>query len=1137
MKRYETFLEGLSANQREAATIGRNAVIAAGAGSGKTRVLAARFVHLVVNEGIPVESILALTFTRKAAAEMYARIHSTLREIDHPLARAATENFHRARITTLDSFSGSIARHACRSYGVTPDFSTDATEVSRMAEELALPFFLERRKTEAVRRLTRRFRMAELPAKLFAETMVRHSTISSPLDFARFFSEQRAMTLARIESLAREIVAIADAMRSNAGATKSATDVIAAIPEDLAVPDPSSATGVADFCDALGSLASRQKLRPSKDPAASELREIFADFKDRLYPSLLAAANWVFNERVIKETLDLLAEFQEAFNRRKRETGLLTFGDVARMAVDALKSDPDLRRAWKESIRSVMIDEFQDDNDLQRDLLFLIAERPERTDGSVPAPDELVEGKLFFVGDEKQSIYRFRGADVSVFRKLAGELTPKQGTTPALDANYRTERALIDSFNALFPHVFPATIADETGKRPLYEAEFAPIVAASSTEEVECAFDILLVPKENFDGDDPSVLSPEETEAREIALRIRAIVLEGTPVADKDKRARPCRYGDVAILLRSGTNQRAIERQLREAGVPYQTENVRGLFDDAPVNDLYCLLRLAAYPADTTAYAALLRSPFVGIGDEGFARALLARVEADAEGRAIPEPFAEDIEPFLAERDRILYSRARELYRSVRADADRIPAAELVTRLWHREGYRYALYSDYGLERYAELYDYFFELARQADADGIGLAAFLDRVGELMKTGEKIDSLDVPVDQSGGVTIMTVHKSKGLEFPVVFVADAGSEGNRNGNANPVYFSEEGGISVNTGASEENEDARDNWFYERERDAELRREIAETRRLLYVAMTRAGSRLVVSGTLNLGMDPAAEPRGDDELMDSIAAWLEKRDERGSSPKRQSFLRMLLTAVLRERCAGMPAPLVTVEEILPRKRESSNAGSGFLDRTADPETALRHAGIPVAEYRPSPRTRYSATDLGGDDHEKGAKSNEEESARRAGSPAGDDRLDALLRKAKIDAAEFGTWAHRAIEARLTGVAYWVPEEFRPLAEEMADRFLSSELGKRALAAEWSASEYGFLTRYPLGERIVTVTGQMDLAFEAGGIAYVVDYKTDRVEDPAAHESQLAVYRKAIADLRGRPAETWLFYLRSGNAVRVG
>jgi len=1140
MKTYGQLIGELDENQREASRIGTNAVIAAGAGSGKTRVLAARFVHLVIEKEMPVDEILALTFTQKAASEMYERIYSTLRDIDHPLAREAIASFHLARISTIDSFCNSIARNACRRYGVSPDFEIDNDRATSLAEELALPFFLEHRTSPAIRQFMKRYGLAELAPSLFADTMVRFSPVSSPLDFEAFLAVQRKEIAARFPKSAKAILDLMRTLKELPPAEGKTwikvTAALADLPGLPAAEDPQSVAGFIAACKRLRSIPVPSN---GKDPGIVMLKELLPDFKKRLLPEFLSLANYILNEKFVIATFDLLAEFQTLYHRTKRAEGIMTFADVSRLALDALVSDPLLRRSYKESIGAVMIDEFQDDNEMQRNLLFLIAEKKERNDRSVPEADELCPDKLFFVGDEKQSIYRFRGADVSVFRKLAQDLGLSGG--PELGINYRTESDLIAAFNHIFPRVFLNPAFYDSGTYPLYEASFKPIDASRNTEGIESVLDVLVVNEANFDAGDFLQLSPTDTEAAEVAIRIRDLVEKAVPIRGKDG-IRPCAWSDMAILFRSGTKQQYYEKHLRENGIPYQAESLRGLFGDAPVNDLYALLRLAVYPADNSAYAVLLRSPFVTLSDAGFALAMIDRTAARFENRPMPPPFSEALEASLDPEDRPRFARARALWLDIRDKADRLSAAELVSRLWYDEGYRYAILDDCSLHRYTELYDYFFELARQADEKGETLATFLDRIAALMASGEKIEGLDIPVERAGGVRLMTVHKSKGLEFPVVFLVDCGNYGNTDRNTAPVYYSEETGISVNTGGAEEADAASANWFYEKGREEEKNKGQAEIKRLLYVAMTRAETRLCLSGTVNLAGDEAAEDEGDasgdqgieGDILALISTALDKKDRKagkdGKPPVKRSFFDFLFPALVPD---GIPA--LSITEILPRRRSAALPAANAAASASG--LAALYGSLPLASYHSSPRTRFSATALQALAVGKPAvPAPAAQTATADEKPDMADPLDRLLKATVTSAADFGIYAHKTIEARFTGFPAFMPAELRPAAEAMADRFLASELGKKALSAKWKENEYGFVTRYEFADRQLTVSGQIDLIFEFDGKVYVVDYKTDKSEDPEVHAEQMAVYRKAACDLYGKEIETWLFYLRSGNAVLV-
>lgn len=1163
-KSYESVMEQLDPHQRAAARVSDNSVIAAGAGSGKTRVLAARYLYLVIERGIPVDEIVALTFTRKAASEMYSRIYASLREVDHPLAEEAVNAFHLARIDTIDAFCNSIARNACRKYGISPDFKIDNDRATEIAANLALPFFLERRKSPAIQQLMKRYALAELPGRLLANTVIRYSTVSAPLDFTSFLKIQSDEIAVRFAETTKKIVTGMNRLASLSGTGGSTGMKVAKALETVpGMPDSGNAEEIASFiktCDGLAGISLPGKV---SDPSLVELKETLSDFKKNLYPEFLSIANWVLNRPFVEETFSLLADFQEIFNRKKREAGVLTFADVSRLALDALVSDPDLRSAYKSSTSAIMIDEFQDDNAMQRDLLFLIAEKLECRELSVPRPDELCPDKLFFVGDEKQSIYRFRGADVAVFRRLARDIVPHdpglREAAPDLGINYRTESRLIESFNAIFPSVFLNPAFYRESDFPIYEAVFSPIKASRTTDGLMPAMDILLVNESNFIKGDHRYLSPSETEASEVASRIRNLLDSGYPVRTDDG-VRPCTSDDIAILFRSGTRQHLYEKYLRENGIPSQCESLRGLFSDAPINDLYAILRLAVYPADNTAYATVLRSPFVCVSDIGFAAAVLDRTCR----QPMSEPFAETAEAVLEAEDALRFARGRKLFASLQEMADRVPASEIISWLWYEAGYRYALLLEPQLHRYAELYDYFFELARLADGRGETLATFLDEIQRLMSSGEKIDGLDIPAERSGGVRIMTVHKSKGLEFPVVFLVDSGNEGRGNRNDEPVYYSEATGLSVNTGVSEEAAAASANYFYEKGREEEKNREQAEVRRLLYVAMTRAETRLFISGTIS----------GEGESISAILSGiLEKKDsnaeKKGTPIVKKSFIDFLLPSL-----SSGELPGITISEIPPALQNQGTVKIQDQSFSQDELTAL-YESAPLASYAPPVRTRFSATAL----HSLSAtaaigtfpagatvaasttvsSTATTAAADNTPSPAATqlsavaptvpaahtvtaedstppDSLDLLLKKTGISPNDFGTFAHRAIEERFTGIRGFMNEELRPIITVMTDRFFLSELGKMSLKADWRECEYGFITRYPFEGARLTVTGQIDLVFEYEGKIYIIDYKTDRVENPEIHAEQLAVYRKAIGDLRKKPPETWIFYLRSGNAVQV-
>ncbi len=196
----------------------------------------------------------------------------------------------------------------------------------------------------------------------------------------------------------------------------------------------------------------------TKNETIIVIKEKIKELRNK-YSKLCSIASFIANYKITQLIYPLLNEFQNKFNDYKRSKGILTFADISHLALEILINHPEIREVEKTSFKAIMIDEFQDDNQLQRDLLFLLAEKQERNKKSVPEPEELYPDKLFFVGDEKQSIYKFRGADVSVFRKLKTELA--NNSNLSLITNYRSHPALIASFNSLFGgYEYPTTVEE-----------------------------------------------------------------------------------------------------------------------------------------------------------------------------------------------------------------------------------------------------------------------------------------------------------------------------------------------------------------------------------------------------------------------------------------------------------------------------------------------------------------------------------------------------------------------------------------------------------------------------------------------------------------------------------------------------
>ena len=1199
----------LNEEQKKAAYCTENAVITAGAGSGKTRVLANRFAWLLTKKNYKINEILTLTFTKKAAVEMNKRIFSMISDIAEnesgvkaQRASQALDDFIHARIQTLDSYGASIVKQCAPRYGISPDFRIDEDRCRELAQEISYPYFISLRNHPAVEKLYSDNHPDVIVNNIFADILFKYSQIDKPRDFIQDVKSQFNTLCAEWKNQNEKIKSLLDEIDRDSSENESLYLPIIPVmqkykKENIEIPSQSCVRMYLDslFESPLDSvveiaenhplqnqitvylyfLRSLRKLdmrsgKQKDNPVKDNLKIIRNLFDGPVLPLAISCMQAGF----VISIMSLLMKLQKDYLAKKRAESILTFHDVASLSRTILLEQKDIRQSEKEAFKSIMIDEFQDNNELQKDILFLIAEKSEKSNDIIPPVDDLYPDKLFFVGDEKQSIYFFRGADVSVFRRLKEEIKSKD---LPLKINYRSSPVLIGAFNAIFggsvydPKGEEASHQDSSvfapPKLPPYEAEYTPLQAGSDNNG---SLSICVLNKKAQTDEDDTRLSFYENEARFTAEKIKSLLL-GTA----GKKYQP---SDIAILLRDSAPQNMFEKHLRAFDIPYTCEKINNLFFDGPVNDILSVLRLASYPMDEAAYAEMLRSPFAGLSLSGAALCLSFFHEKEN----TPEPFDDKPLDFLEAADKECYLNGREIYFSIRDNCKKKSVSALVSKLWYEDGYRYETEWNLQTSAYREMYDYLFHLAAKADSDNQGLASFTDSMIALRDSRRQLSSdTAIPLERPSAVSIMTIHKSKGLEFPVVFLCCCGKRG-QSDRCDVVFNSETAGIVFSPPAPLECRSIsakKNNFFWELASEEIKRKRTAELRRLLYVGMTRAENELYITGSIDI--------KENDEINDF--SLLLKNDIELKITKKENYIDgdsildndtlfgILLPAIV----SHIPEdgykknksffnleeiPALTEEDL--RNQVSVSAGFSndqkglkqyikmiepFYEKTEKITTPIIKTNhITPVQLKDSEEGKHeTACNNLIDKNFSGINSNDIFK-----------KVDSLLERfsknddetnRKFNSANFGTIAHACVEALLNGEEAIIPSniaglvtvtEYQTLLEagnELAARFIGSPLGNAAKNSTLRENEFPFrsIIKNDNGKEIF-INGTIDLFFEDCDFIHVVDFKTDNIENTDEHTAQMSCYYQAISSLFAKSlkkqCKVWLYYLRTGHAVEM-
>ena len=694
------------------------------------------------------------------------------------------------------------------------------------------------------------------------------------------------------------------------------------------------------------------------------------------------------------------------------------------------------------------------------------------------------------------------------------------------------------------------------GTVPAFEAEFIPILSRAAVPHLTPQTDIFFIDKKRFPkgvDTDTAFLKPIECEAYTLAQKIAALHDEHYLVYDDAlKSTRPCTWSDFAVLLRASTHQAVYERFFRAFKIPYISVQQKGLFHDAPLNDICALLRLAVYPNDRAVYAQTLRSPFVRLSDRSFTRLMLHSLEHES------QPFVPSAAEELDAEDRQYFLNACALFERLQGSIKKKSNAELITALWYDEGYRYILLTEPRYHRYLELYDYLFALAVKADAAGQSLSAFIDTLISYIHVEERIEDMEIPLEHGGdAVKIMTVHKSKGLEFPIVCIPDCGNAGKLEKKEGMVFLHKDLGPVIHLPPETKN-DPSANIFFEELRQEANAKHLAETKRLLYVAVTRAKVRLLMSGVQETDSDI-------EELSETPRAFEEIRQQLVQPQKEEnnrSFFQLLLPALSGDiNCVHftevLPLPASAVQHTAEdRQRFNLDETRALYRQAAEKNFSLAEPRvIPATQFEKdrqwlhlseAPLAMFPNKEAQSMEHSqtmaqsKTMKHTELNENIGQGDNTGEKDGD------ELSSTEFGTLVHKAMEARFLDRPCTLPAKYAREVEKLCSAFLSSPLGQKASEASFRKTEYGFLTLYE-GKLVI---GQIDLLFEYEDTAYIIDYKTDQKIYPEQHRRQLLIYKAAVEnfykmegfgqDTGGQQSpksvKAYIFYLRSKTAVEV-
>ena len=830
--------------------INKHISVTAGPGSGKTTVLVERYLHILREHSLSIDQIVAITFTNRAANEMRERLRA---DLNHMLRISTDEerrrwiNYKRtldgAVITTIHGFCARLLREFPIEARVDPQFLLlDEHRAAMMLEltvEEVLSDFISGGHVE-ISRLTLgvgRSRLAAALAQVYRDARGQGLSLEElALATGRVHAteEDHARALAELEETLNGFLSV---RRTTPAAMENRSAVVDAWSEvgNLLASIPSPET-LADYCRAVEAFRGpRPALRGSVADHVRALDELIwaRELKGRVPQVCLD----IFARQYALEMVNLLLRIDQRLNEEKQKLSALDFDDLELRSLVLLER-PEVLARISERYRFFLVDEFQDTNPVQRVLL----ERLALTKGRRPA-------NLFIVGDRKQSIYGFRGADVDVFREMTATLLANGGEEKPLQLNFRSQPPLIAFFNYLFPRMFhvpddlPATEYKHLDQLGYVKHE--PSEPRRDLRDEGPLVEMLVTTKPSLEDDPRAEQDSRVLDAQQVARRILAL-----------KKSSPeLKYGDIALLFRAMTQVSIYESVFRRANIPYQTVLGRGFYEREEITDLIQLLRFLDNKTDEIALAAVLRSPLCGISDNALLALRCAPWLAEIDtvdpmrGFSITRRLYTALKrhseiAYISDEEHELLERAAALITELVARRHHYPIQDLLRFAVNESEYMTVIAANFdGAQRLANV-ERLFTLAARFESSGTYLIRdFVRYVEEFEAIGSR--ESEGQIDQAAdAVRLMTIHQAKGLEFPVVFIPDLQRLSRVATQDSWVLLDRHLGLTLKVpdgrgslvaGCTYTTFEKRHAW-----------REQFESMRLLYVAASRAEDRLIMTG---------------------------------------------------------------------------------------------------------------------------------------------------------------------------------------------------------------------------------------------------------------------------------------------------